>query len=73
MSETLKAETEEQVLDTIKWAVAEKKSLDVRGTGSKSKLGRPMEIDHVLDLSALSGVKFYKPAELVLSGSLSTK
>ena len=53
MSESLKAETEEQVLDTIKWAVAERKSLDVRGTGSKSKLGRPMKLDHVLDLSAL--------------------
>ena len=72
MSETLKVETEEQVPDTIKWAVAERKSLDVRGTGSKSKLGRPMEIDHILDLSALSGVKFYEPAELVLSAGAAT-
>ena len=72
MSETLKVETEEQVPDTIKWAVAERKSLDVRGTGSKSKLGRPMKLDHVLDLSALTGVKFYKPAELVLSAGAAT-
>ena len=67
MTEILKVETEDQVLDTIKWAVAEKKPLDVRGAGSKSVLGRPTELDHVLDLSELSGVSFYEPAELVLS------
>ncbi len=59
MTEILKVETEDQVLDTIKWAVAEKKPLDVRGAGSKSVLGRPTELDHVLDLSELSGVSFY--------------
>ena len=72
MTEILKVETEDQVLDTIKWAVAEKKPLDVRGAGSKSVLGRPTELDHVLDLSELSGVSFYEPAELVLSAGAAT-
>lgn len=72
MTEMLKAETEDQVLDTIKWAAAEKKPLEVRGTGSKSMLGRPTELDHVLDLSALSGVSFYEPAELVVSAGPAT-
>ena len=72
MTEILKVETEDQVLDTIKWAVAEKKPLDVRGAGSKSVLGRPTELDYVLDLSELSGVSFYEPAELVLSAGAAT-
>ena len=35
-------------------------------------LGRPTELDHVLDLSALSGVSFYEPAELVVSAGPAT-
>lgn len=72
MPEVLKVCSEGQVLDTVKWAAAEGKPLDVRGAGSKAALGRPVELDHVLDLSGLRGVHFYEPAELVLSAGAAT-
>jgi len=72
MTEIMKAENEQQVLDAIKWTAAEEKPLEVRGGGSKSSLGRPTEIDQVLDLSGLSGIEFYEPAELVLSAGAAT-
>jgi len=72
MTEILKAENDQQVLETLKWAAAEEKPLEVRGGRSKSSLGRPTEIDHVLDLSALSGVTYYEPSELVLAAGAAT-
>jgi len=73
MTELLKVENEDQVLDTIKWAAGAETPLDVRGGGSKAAFGRPTEIDHVLDLSALSGVSYYEAAELVLSAGPATR
>lgn len=72
MTEILKADTDDQVLDIIKWAAAEGKPLEVRGSGSKAVLGRPTALENALDLSALSGVRFYEPAELVLSAGAAT-
>jgi len=67
MNAVLKPETADQVLAAVEWAAAEGKSLDVRGRGSKRRLGRTAKTDEVLDLTALSGVQSYEPGELVLS------
>lgn len=72
MSDTLKPETAEQVLDAVKWAVSEEVPLDVRGLGSKHGLGRPTQTAHVLDISALSGIKLYEPGELVMTVGAAT-
>ena len=72
MSETLKPETAEQVLDTVKWAAAGKTPLAVRGRGSKDGFGRPVEAGHCLDLSALSGIEAYEPNELYMTARAST-
>jgi len=72
MTDILKPENAEQVLETIKWAAAEQMRLDVRGNGSKLGLGRPMSDTRTLDLSALSGITYYEPAELVLSAGAAT-
>ena len=72
MSEILKAENQQQVLDAIKWAAAEETPLEVRGGGSKTGFGRPNEPGHVLDLSGLSGISYYEPGELVLSAGAAT-
>jgi len=41
--------------------------LETVGQGSKRGLGRPVQAAHVLDLSDLTGVESYEPAELVLT------
>ncbi len=72
MTETLKPETAEQVLDAVRWAAAGKIPLAVRGRGSKDGFGRPVEAGHVLDLSALSGIEAYEPNELYMTARAST-
>jgi glycolate oxidase FAD binding subunit len=72
MNETYKPSTPEQVLDTLKWALAEEKTLDVFGHATKRSFGKPVTGNNVLDLSALSGINLYEPNELVMSTSAAT-
>jgi glycolate oxidase FAD binding subunit len=44
----------------------------VVGRGSKRALGRPVQAANVLDVSALSGIVSYEPAELVLTARAGT-
>ncbi|TIT56361.1 MAG: FAD-binding protein, partial [Mesorhizobium sp.] len=64
--------TPAEVLSTIAWAAAEETSLEILGHGSKRGIGRPLQTQHTLDLSKLSGVTLYEPAELVLSAKSGT-
>ena len=59
MAEHLRPETLEQVVDAIRWAVAEDQPLDVRGLGSKQTLGRATNVATCLDLSRLAGLTLY--------------
>ena len=72
MTETLKPETAEQVLDAIKWAAGEGIPLAVRGQGSKDGFGRAVDIPHCLDLTGLSGIKAYEPSELYMTALAAT-
>jgi glycolate oxidase FAD binding subunit len=72
MTETLKPETAEHVLDAIKWAAAEKVAFEVRGQGSKQGFGRAMETPRTLDLSGLSGIAAYEPNELFMTARAAT-
>lgn len=56
------AETQE----IIGWALSEGKKLSIRGQGSKTGLGRPVNADVVIDLSAQTGITLYEPGELIL-------
>jgi glycolate oxidase FAD binding subunit len=56
----------------VRWALAEGKTLEVAGHGSKRGLGRPSQSDLTLDLSGLSGVTLYEPEELVMSARAAT-
>jgi glycolate oxidase FAD binding subunit len=67
MVDSFKPDDPAQVLDVIKFAAAEEMPLEVIGSGSKKELGRPVQSGGVLDLSALSGITFYDPGELVLT------
>src|SRR6187549_1847414 len=72
MTSTLQARNATDVEEAVAWALAEGKTLEVAGQGSKRGLGRPRQSDLTLDLSALSGVTLYEPEELVLSARAGT-
>lgn len=65
-------DNEDQVFDLLRWAVAEREPLSIRGHGTKNGLGHPVQDGHRLDLSGLSGVTLYEPEELVLSAGAGT-
>src|SRR5262249_32078126 len=72
MTETLRPRSPKEVEDAVQWALAQGRPLEVIGNASKRALGRPAQTDLTLDLSALHGVIFYEPEELVLSAHAAT-
>jgi glycolate oxidase FAD binding subunit len=64
---TLLPTTAAETLAAVQWALAQESPLEIVGHGSKRGIGRPLQTEHTLDLSKLSGVTLYEPAELVLS------
>src|SRR5450759_1786450 len=71
MTDVLKPRDAKEVEDAVRWALGNDKALEV-GQGSKRAIGRPSQTDLTLDLSGLSGVTLYEPAELVLSAKAGT-
>ena len=67
MSGAIRPRDSKELRQAVEWALNDGATLDVRGTGSKVSLGRPMRCDQVLDLSGLSGVVDYAPEELVVT------
>ena len=72
MTDTLKPRDAKEVEEAVRWALGNDKALELVGQGSKRALGRPSQTDITLDLSGLSGVTLYEPAELVLSAGAGT-
>ena len=72
MTDTLKPRDGKDVESAVQWALAEGKSLEIAGHGSKRAIGRPAQTDLTLDLSALTGVTLYEPEELVLTARAGT-
>ena len=69
---TLKPRDAKEVEDAVRWALGNDKSLELTGQGTKRAIGRPSQTDLTLDLSGLTGVTLYEPAELVLSARAGT-
>src|SRR5207237_4751248 len=72
MTDTLKPRDAKDVEAAVQWALAEGKTLEILGHGSKRGIGRAAQWDMSLDLSALSGVTLYEPEELILSAKAGT-
>ena len=72
MTDVLKPSDTAQVEEAITWAIANDKSFELVGSGSKRALGRPSQTDMTLDLSSLTGVTLYEPDELILSARAGT-
>jgi glycolate oxidase FAD binding subunit len=64
--------TAAETLAAVQWALSEEAPLEIVGHGSKRGIGRPLQAEHTLDLSKLTGVTLYEPAELVLSARSGT-
>ncbi|WP_428032247.1 FAD-binding protein [Ancylobacter sp.] len=73
MSERLCPRDEADVVEAVRWAVSNQRTLDVAGAGSKAALGRHIQTDATLELTGLTGVTLYEPEELVLSAKAGTK
>jgi glycolate oxidase FAD binding subunit len=71
-TEPLRPRDAKQVEEVVSWALAQNKTLEVIGRGSKRAIGRAAQWDATLDLSGLSGVTLYEPEELVLSAKAGT-
>src|SRR6478735_1749282 len=72
MADTLKPRDGKEVEDVVRWALDNDKPLELAGRGTKYGIGRPSQTDLTLDLSGLSAVTLYEPAELVLSARAGT-
>jgi glycolate dehydrogenase FAD-binding subunit len=72
MPDLLKPRDHQEVETAVQWALAERKSLEIIGHGSKRALGRPAQYDATLDVSGIAGVTLYEPEELVLSAKAGT-
>ncbi|HXZ21196.1 MAG TPA: glycolate oxidase subunit GlcE [Pseudolabrys sp.] len=72
MVDTLKPRDSKEVEEAVCWALGNEKPLELAGRGTKRGIGRPSQTDLTLDLSELSGVTLYEPAELVLSARAGT-
>jgi glycolate oxidase FAD binding subunit len=72
MTDTVKPRDAAEVEQAVNWALAGGKTLEIVGRGSKRAIGRAAQWDATLDLSAVSGVTLYEPAELVLSAKSAT-
>jgi glycolate oxidase FAD binding subunit len=72
MADRLAPRDVQEVEQTISWAVANGKTLEVVGRGSKRVIGRAAQWDASLELSALTGITLYEPEELVLSAKAGT-
>jgi glycolate oxidase FAD binding subunit len=53
-------------------ALAQEEPLELVAGGSKRGIGRPLQLPHVVDLSAFAGIRLYEPEELVLTAGAAT-
>jgi glycolate oxidase FAD binding subunit len=71
-AENLRPRNAAELEQAVQWALGSGKTLELVGRGSKRAIGRAAQWDATLDLSALTGVTLYEPAELVLSAKAGT-
>ena len=72
MATVLRPTDQGQVEEAIRWAAAEETPLEIGAGATKRGLGRPLQADILLDLSALRGIGLYEADELVMSAGPAT-
>ncbi len=61
-----------ELREAVAEALAAAEPLELVAGGTKRSLGRPLQVPRILDLSRLSGIRDYQPAELVLTAAAAT-
>jgi glycolate oxidase FAD binding subunit len=64
--ETLQPQEAGEVAEALKWAAADEKQICIVGGDSKARYGRPVTATHRIATTAMSGIIFYEPEELVI-------
>lgn len=72
MPETLTPETETQLLELARWALAEKQTLAIEGFGTKAGFGYASTANRRVSLRAVTGIVDYEPSELVMTARAGT-
>jgi len=72
MQDRFKPEDTAQILDVISWGLANQKTLEIEGAGTKRGIGHPLKVEATLNLSGLTGISLYEPEELVLTTAAGT-
>ena len=72
MTSVLKPQDAGEVAEAVAWAASAEAPLEIVGGGSRRGIGRPLQVDTTLDLSALDAITLYEPEELVLSARAGT-
>ncbi|MFX4227008.1 MAG: hypothetical protein ACFHHU_03685 [Porticoccaceae bacterium] len=66
MGEVFKPENADEVCSIVKDSLANQQRFELMGQGTRRALGRPVQADAIMDLSALNGIQIYEPEELVM-------
>ncbi|MDB5556282.1 MAG: hypothetical protein JWL86_6266 [Rhizobium sp.] len=64
--------TEADAISLVKTAARSNLTLEIRGGGTKSGLGRPIQATEILSTSELKGITAYNPAEMVMTAKSGT-
>lgn len=64
---SLRPQSETDLIAVVQDALANQTPLELIGTATKRRLGRPMQTGATLDLSGFSAVSLYEPEELVIT------
>lgn len=64
--------TETDVVNLVRTASRSKLTLEIRGRGTKSALGRPVDASETVSTSELKGITAYNPAEMVMTAKSGT-
>jgi glycolate dehydrogenase FAD-binding subunit len=71
-AEIARPASEEELAAIVSAAARDRTPVEIVGGGTRRALGRPVQAAKTLDLSALSGITAYNPAELVMSAKAGT-
>ena len=63
---SLRPGTEAELADAIRAAHADRRTLEVRGGGTRAGLGGPVEADETLETGGLAGITLHEPGALTL-------